>query len=194
MKTLLLVVVSAVIALTVPTQTAAYYGSLGVYSDVGGCDCNILDEAAGLVTVYVVHRDIATGVSGARFKVDGTARPYLTFIAENPLGDPIFILGNIEDGYDVSYGACVTGGLPVMEILFFGSGLSPHCSNLGVVAAPTSTTGQVEVFDCDHEVFPTTGYSASVNPGTECVCFMPIPCIPVPVEGSTWGAIKALYR
>lgn len=190
MKTALIVIVTALV--TVAAPAAAQYGSIGPYADRGGCVCDIVDTY-GLMHVYVVHRDMTAGVKGSRFTISGDALPYLTFLYANPIGD-LFIQGDIVDGYTVSYGDCQTTGLAIMEIGYFGSGLTPNCSDLRVVAAPTASTGEVEAFDCNDEVFPATGGVAYVSVILgECYCTSPY-CVPVPVEDSTWGGIKALYR
>jgi hypothetical protein len=191
-KAVLLVVVTALIVGVVPAPAAAYYGSIGVYADPRGCDCDIVD-AGGLIHVYIVHRDILTGVKGSRFTIGGYALNNLTYLYENPIGDPIRILGNIYDGFLVNYGDCTTGGLAIMEIAYFGSGLTPACSDLWVVAAPTAVTGEVEIFNCNDDVFSASGHGAYVNVDATCGCTNPY-CTPVPVTESTWGNIKALYR
>jgi hypothetical protein len=189
-KTALIVVVTALV--TIVSPTAAQYGWIGVFADRGGCICEIDDRSPNVVVVYVVHRQIMTGVKGSRFTVEGEGT-FLTHLYENPVGDPIYIQGDIVDGYTVSYGECRTGGLAIIEIGYFGQGMSEICSRLRVVAAPTAATGQVEVFDCNDDVFPVSGYVAIVNSTAECWCSDPY-CRPVPVEDSTWGTIKALYR
>jgi hypothetical protein len=188
-----LLVLFVTIVVTASTSTAAEYGTIGVFSEPTGCSCNVDDLVAGLVTVYVVHRDIVDGVEASRFIVRGDAGMTMTFVSESPIGGPIFITGNIVDGYDVFYGMCATGGLAIMTIDYFGLGTSAPCSRLEVVAAPTAVTGEVEVADCDGAVHAATGYWALVNADGSCACEWD-PCTPVPVEETTWGGIKALYR
>jgi len=188
-RVLLAVVLTAMLA----APAAAQYGNIGVYSEPGGCNCDIYDTGpAVVVDVYVVHRYIYEGVQGSSFIVTGDPGMTMIFLAEYPIGGPIFILGNIVDGYTVSYGSCLTGGLAIMRISYLSLGTSVPCSMLEVSPAPTSVTGQVEVWDCGDVVHPAGGGVAMVNP-LGCHCSDPF-CQPVPVEESTWGGIKALYQ
>jgi hypothetical protein len=186
-------VLAVTIAVVAPNPATAQYGSLGVFGDAGGCDCDIDDVTPGLFTVYVVHRDIANGVEGSRFIVRPGAGTLLTYIGEASIGGPIIITGGIVEGYEVFYNMCATGGLAIMTVQFFGQGLSQPCSLVELVAAPSSVTGNVEIFDCSSDVHAVSTTPIFVNATNDCIC-RPGPCTPVPVEETTWGAIKSLYQ
>jgi hypothetical protein len=192
MKRVLLVVI-VTIAVTASTAVAQNYGTIGVYADFGGCDCEIDDLFAGMVTVYVVHRGIVDGVTASQFVVEGSGGMAMVHVSEASIGGPIHITGSIVDGYGVHYGTCVTGDLTIMTIQYFAQGTSAQCSRLDVVAAPTSVLGEVEVSDCDYQLHAATGLGAYVNATIDCACTSAL-CTPVPVEEKTWGGIKALYR
>jgi hypothetical protein len=184
----------AVALATAVAPAMAQYGTLGVYSEPSGCNCNVYDTLPGnLVSVYVVHRGMVQGLQGVRFIVAGGGGMTMTYLAQSKVGPPLEITGNIVDGYNVSYGSCLTGNLLIMEIVYLGTATSATCSWLDVAAAPSSSTGQVEGWDCDGGVVTVGGERTPVNPDATCACEMP-GCQPVPVEGTTWGGIKALYR
>jgi len=168
------------------------YGYLGVFADQGGCYCNVYDSVPGLVNVYVVHRDISQGLTGVRFIITGGGGMTMTYLAEAKMGPPLEITGNMVDGYCVGYGSCITGSLTIMQIVYFGTGTSATCSWLEVSAAPGAVTGQVEGSDCNDQVVVVSGMQTPVNPDTGCECMI-LSCQPVPVDETTWGAIKALY-
>jgi len=187
-----LVVAGALLLIVAPAM--GQYGTLGVYSDETGCECNVYDTLPGtLVNVYIVHRNIVDGLNGVRFIVTGGGGMSMTYLGESKIGPPMEITGNIVDGYNVSYGSCVTGGLTIMQIAYFGMASSSTCSWLEVSAAPGAPGGQVEGSDCDDAAVTVAGLQTPVNPDATCECDVP-GCQPVPVEETTWGNIKALYR
>lgn len=189
----LALIVAGIISL-LATPALGQYGNLRVYSDPTGCECNVYDNVFGsLVEVYVVHRDIVTGLRGVRFIVTGGGGMTMIYLSEAKIGGPLEIGGNIVDGYDVFYGSCVTGSLTIMRITYFASGTSATCSWLEVSAAPTAVTGQVEGDNCDDQVVLVDGLQTPVNPDGTCECIL-LDCLPVPVQQTTWGGIKALYR
>jgi hypothetical protein len=70
---------------------------------------------------------------------------------------------------------------------FFGSN-APTCSRIEIIADPVSLSGQNEGVDCAIPAgknFPM-GWSAFVNADVTCQFS--------PVESTTWGCVKALYR
>jgi hypothetical protein len=180
--------------LLIAAAALGQYGEIGVYTDQGGCDCNVYDSVPGnLVSVYVVHRNISQGLTGVRFVVTGGGGMMMTYLGESKVGPPMEITGNIVDGYDVRYGSCITGSLTIMEILYLGMATSATCSWLEISAAPNAVTGQVEGSDCNETVVVVSGRQTPVNPDDTCECIN-LSCQPVPVEETTWGGIKALYQ
>ena len=117
----------------------------------------------------------------------------MTYLGESKVAPPLEITGNIVDGYDVRYGSCISGSLAIMQILYFGTATSATCSWVEVSAAPAAVTGQVEGSDCNEEVVVVSGRQSPVNPDESCECSV-LGCRPVPVEETTWGGIKSLYR
>ena len=182
----------AVLALAA-TPAVAQYGSVGIYSDATGCDCNVYDQVPGIVNVWIVHRDITQGVTGVSFAIADGGGMTLAYVGESKVGGPIEITGNLVDGYWVGYSSCIAGGLTIMQIQFFGTATSAPCSWLEIAPAPGYAGSGIEAADCDALSVAASGLRTPVNPDAGCVCVNP-GCLPVPVDESTWGGIKALYR
>ncbi|MCK4776515.1 MAG: hypothetical protein KAT30_17080, partial [Candidatus Krumholzibacteria bacterium] len=76
------------------------------------------------------------------------------------------------------------------RIDYFAQGLSPPCSYIQVVADPLAYDPPgIQVADCAFppNVVNATGGDVVVNPDASCMCN-------IPVEETTWGKVKALYR
>lgn len=176
------------VCLTLCVSTAAAQsgaGSIAIFSDQAGTSCDFID-AGSLVTVYVFHVN-HTGAMYSQFKLDISNTSWIH------LGDSGFCLdicGISVDGVFVHYGECRTAPTYLGLAHFFGSS-EPACTTIGIVPDPAAPSGQIEAVDCSDppvKVYPTGGVGV-VNPDGTCPCNPPIP-----VEQSTWGAVKALYH
>ena len=87
----------------------------------------------------------------------------------------------------MGYGSCLASPIVLVPINYFVHGTSAPCSFIDVVAP--LTTGQIEVVDCNNNLLVATGARTFVNPDATCDCNLP-----VPVEETTWGRVKALYQ
>ena len=156
-------------------SSAAWADHFGVYSDGTGTSC-ALGNIAGQFspTATVIHRFTA-GATGSRFKV--TFPPGTAFFGFNT---PYVPVGALNSDLSLGYGTCLSGSIVLGTInAIYGAG-----------------TGQVEKADLQPKIIYTdclfgeyeaTGGSFFVN-GTG-------PCDnSTPVEPSTWGSVKALYR
>jgi hypothetical protein len=153
---------------------------LSIYSDPALTQCTLSDASPGAVSIYVAETtDEATGV---RFRV--APSPGFTGVW---LGDssPYHPIGSSQTDLSLGYGACLDGKFLVLTLTYQMFGTST-CSELAIA--------------------PAVGFPVSI-----CVpCFGETPCIgdeplhvncsgsfdcnPLPVEPSTWGSVKALYR
>ena len=98
------------------------------------------------------------------------------------------VAGNSQQGASVSFAGCLSAPVTVMVILYLCEGAAP-CGQLFLQGSLTLT-------HCDASTVSVTGSTLTVNgvfdvpPGgfdPDCYCAV------VPVEKSTWGAVKALY-
>jgi len=158
----------------------AQAGSIGVFSDATGVNCNFTDTG-GLVQVYIMHVN-TPGATASQFKLEVPAD-------WTHLGDTWnfpTIIGVSIDGVSVAYGGCFPAPIALGAINFFGSA-APACTMINVVADPASLSGSIEAVDCEEfKVFPTGG-AGIVNPDGTCDCS-------TPVQETTWGGVKALYN
>ena len=157
-------------------------GSLGIYADVLGADCNLPDQTPGLTTYHVVHL-CSAGVTASAYRAPKPACFTGTWMSDTNIF-PVTI-GNSQDGVSIGYGACRTGPLHVQSIVFFANGNTPECCLYPVLGMPAS--GNVEVVDCANTLISAYGVTSVVNATGGC------PCGSVRVEESTWGRVKSLY-
>jgi hypothetical protein len=155
-------------------------GSIAVFADAGGSDCNVVDEGS-LVTLYFFH--LATdGATASGWMLDISETGW-TFLSQN-IGWGMFCC--VHTGQSIGYGSCETGAIYLGNANFLGSNVAP-CTYISIVPDPSAPTGKIEAIDCSEtKVFPTGG-QAVVNATPDCLCN-------VPVQETTWGGVKALYR
>jgi hypothetical protein len=180
-RLLLLTVLSLLVAGTAFSQA----GSIGLFPDAAGTVCDFVD-AGGLVQVHYYH-GIHTGATASQWMLDLNGLPWVH------LGDQIqfpTVIGTSITGISIGYGNCQAAPTYLGVSNFFGSN-APTCSSIRIVADPASLSGEIEGVDCAtpaNKTYPT-GMLQMVNadPGCSCPGWSP-------VESSTWGSVKALYR
>ena len=156
-------------------SSAAFADHIGVFSDATGTSCNLGAPGQFSPTATVIHK-FTTGATGSRFKVTfpaGTA-----FFAFNTTYVPI---GALDTDLSLGYGQCLRGEIVLGSILaIYGAG-----------------TGKVEKADLQPIILYTnclfgellaTGGTFYVGENGFCTEGS------TPVEPSTWGSVKALYR
>jgi hypothetical protein len=179
MKRLLFIALCIVCASS--TASAQWVGSIGAFGDAEATDCNITDTGS-LVEVHIIHV-YSIDVTASRFMLDVSATGWAH------LGDTWDFdvhMGTTITGASVAYDACLDGPIHLVTVSFTGNNTAP-CTYIKIVPDPASLYGRIEAADCDQNIiFPTGGW-AIVNVNDNCRC-----CIPV--EQTTWGGVKALYR
>jgi len=180
MKKVLLLTVAMML---VASMAFAQGGHIGLYADVAGTDCFVVDAVPGLVFVYVIH-ELAPGTTAAQWRVqNNSAMSYLGF----SLAPTFLMLGDPSTGAAISYGACLASPIAVGTLQYFASGVSAPCTSLQVVPDPTAISGTIEVVDCALIKHIGTGGIAIVNSDATCHCLID------PVEETTWGRLKSFY-
>lgn len=159
-------------------------GSIGVYVDEYGYDCNIVDSG-GLLSVYVVHTNV-TGAVAAQFAAPAPACMHgVTWVTDSePIG---LYIGNSQTGIAVAYGSCLSSPIRILTITYVTTGSSETCCPYPVIADPHLASGEIEVVNCAESKVYATGLISSVNADGSCRCGA------VVVKEATWGEIKALY-
>jgi hypothetical protein len=158
-------------------------GSIGVFADAAAANCNFVDGGS-LVVVHIVH--VSTyGATASRFMLEVSSAGWMH------LGDTWdfpTVIGTSITGVSVAYGACLEAPIHLGQINFLGT-IAPPCTYIRIVPDPAALSGKIEAVDCAQtKMFPTGG-EGFVNPTFEPGCG----CV-VPVEETTWGGVKALYR
>jgi hypothetical protein len=161
-------------------------GVIQIAADQGVTTCDVTD-VAGLVTVYVFHIN-TIGSTASQFKILPSAGVTMTHLADN---SAFLTIGNSQTGIAIAYQACFTGPLEILSMSYLGSGTSVACSDLTVVEDPTANPPGLFVTDCASPPNKLIGLgsTAIINDDGGCPC----PDI-VPVEETSWGQIKAIYR
>lgn len=181
-------------------------------SDIALQDSNtsacFLVDTPGLHTVQVVHR-FSTGVQAVRFRIAPEPGMNMTYVSET---HPFYSLGNVQNGIAVCFNECRTGTTVVATITYMGYGTTTApCALLRVVPGGQAA-GNAETLDaigCAGEWLVMTGTHLEVRPVGSSGCnycaagaapstFAGEPnffsCSGLPIESSTWGMIKSLYR
>jgi hypothetical protein len=164
---------------------SAHGDTIGLYADFSGVDCNIIDSAPGLLSIFVVHHSPG-GATGCQFAAPMPA----CMVGATYLSDTVafFQIGYSQEGTAVPYGSCQIGATHALTMNFFASGLTEPCCLYPLIADPDVVEGQVVVIDCDNNVVPAAGLVAVINGDGTCPCGYS-----VPVHETSWGRIKALY-
>jgi hypothetical protein len=102
------------------------------------------------------------------------------------------VLGSSQTGFAMGYGICLSSPIHVLTMAFFAAGGTTRCCEYIVDGDPRTYSGQVEVVDCQGNLLIGSGRANTVN-GAPAVCECSTETA-VPVEETSWGAIKALYR
>ena len=155
-----------------------------VFSDLGALSCGFPDVGS-LVQVYVFHVN-SPGATASEWMIETPGWTYLGNSSPFP-----FVIGTPPTGVSISYEACLTGKFKLMTINFLGSA-APNCSFITIEPAPGNNG--VRAVDCAEHSRIIGGGRGVVNPDYTCNtwswCLPPI----VPVEQTSWGQIKALYK
>jgi len=161
----------------------AQAGSVGIFGDAAGTDCNVADVAPGLLNIYAVH--VNTVAIASQFAAPTPACMVgATWLSDTAVW-PVTV-GNSQTGVAVGYGSCQAGNVHVLTLNYFASGTTLPCCYFPVVPHPFAETGQVEVVDCTDALLTASGGTGIINSDSSCLCN-------VPTEETTWGKVKTLY-
>jgi len=178
-KALLLTLVLVVSA----SMAFAQAGSVGLFADTGGTDCNLADLTPGLTAYYAVHVYHA-GAIACQFAAPKPACLLATWLSDTAVF-PVTV-GGSQGGVAIGYGSCQGAPTHVLTINYFTQGLTAPCCVYPVVNDPNIPSGEIEVVDCANNLLVGTGGVGIVNSSPNCDC-------DVPTEDTTWGKVKSLY-
>jgi hypothetical protein len=190
-----------VVVFCVSAAQAQIEGEIAVSAAPGYVDCLILDTGPGVRTIYVIHT-FNMGATASRFRIAAGPGMTMTYLAEDHLFP--MTAGNTQDGISVCYGsggvpACLADDQVLVAIHYMAYGTSTPCSKILVTPHPSAQS--VEAMNCSFN--PVRTWVQDLNVGGSCGCSVRsysgttpqrFDCNPNPVEPTTWGRIKALYR
>jgi hypothetical protein len=177
-------------------------GSIGVFADPSATDYGLYDSAPGLMLVYIVH--VSTpGATGAQFAVPHPWCLGATYLSE-AVTPPYIKIGTCAGpgatGCEIAYAGCRTSPNMILTVQYFAQGTTPNCCCLYVIPDANANPQEILVTDCSDppQLQYATSSLAIVNPAEGCMPDMcgSVTCLnakPVPVEDTSWGAIKMLY-
>jgi hypothetical protein len=179
MKRLVLIAICVLSVAVVANAQLA--GSIGVFTDAGGADCNFVDGGS-LVVAYLLHV-YHDGSTASQFSV---VTPGWMWLGDNIAFAAV--IGNTNVGISIGYGTCQSAPTYLGSVNYLGTIAAP-CSYISVVPDPGALSGEIEGVDCstpEQKTFPTGGQGI-INGDGSCFC-------DTPVEETTWGGIKSLYQ
>jgi len=168
-------------------------GSVAVYSDPGGTNCN-LTEPGGMAFLYYFLAG-SPGASGVEFSTDITGVVAWSHVASVLSDSNWLLIGDFLSGASVAWGDCLSGNIYLGYEILNAIGPSPACSYIYVTGHPVpSIPGETHPIysDCGPsggELHVIHGSYMAINPDETCQCPGTIPA-----EESSWGHIKALYE
>jgi hypothetical protein len=176
-----LVLIALLVVCVAGAANAQLAGSIAVFSDPGGTNCNFVDGGS-LVQAYVYHV-FHDGATASQFRI---VTPGWMWLGDNIAFAAV--IGNTNVGISIGYGTCQAAPTYLGSVNYLGTVAAP-CSYISVVPDPGALTGEIEGVDCstpEQKTFPTGGVGI-INGDGSCDCN-------VPVEETTWGGIKSLYQ
>ena len=175
------VVFLMVAALMAASMVFAQAGSIGIFADNQGTNCNLPDPGPGLTMYYAVHVNTPGATACAYWAPKPTCFTAMYLSDTNMF--PVTV-GNSQIGASIGYGLCKASPIHVSTLNFFTNGGTPFCCYYPVVGMPLS--GQIEVVDCSNNLIYGTGGKGIIKATPACQCN-------VPAEDTTWGQVKSLY-
>ena len=158
-------------------SSAALADHIGVYSDGSASSCNLGNIAGQFSPTATVIHKFATGATTSDFNI--TFPPGTAFFGFNSPYIPVPVV-QPTGGISLGYGQCRTGNIvlgSINAIYAIGTAQIVHSDSFA----------NILYTDCSFASHSATGGTAYV--GTTGNCNEPLP-----VEPSTWGSVKALYR
>jgi hypothetical protein len=174
-------------------------GYIGVYGDPAGATY-LEDTFTGLLVYYVVHV-LTPGATAVQFAIPHPWCFTATYLSE-AVTPPYIGIGNSQTGMAIAYGACVPSPIMILTLHYFSQGTTPNCCCLYIIPDPAANPKEIYVTDCSDppNLLIGSGGANLINRDQNCMCdcggcdsSVCINANPVPVEETTWGAIKMMY-
>lgn len=191
-----LLTVCCVVLLTAGVSQAQT-GTMALFSDQDGTDCNVSDHGGSTcpILVYVIYKGPATS-TGSEFMLYPAGGAALIYLGESL---PIFnsvSAGRADTGIAIAHGGCKSGPLHVLTVIYQGIGASDKCSRLEILPDPRSPHQNgfnIAMVSCQFTIFYAAAGYLTVNPTDDCRCVVGPGGTPTPTFDTSWGQIKSLY-
>ena len=164
--------------------------SIGIYGDAERNSCSLNDVTpGGLRTVHMFH----LGSMSATASQFAAPRP-ACWTGATWVGDQIepsfLVLGDSQTNISIAYSECLEPPIYLGRVNYYGVGTGVTCCEYPVVHADGETN--VWLADCSFRAHAIEAApSVVINPTLACQCGTEPS---VPVQSTTWGRIKAMYR
>jgi len=140
---------------------------VGVYADMQGVNCNIMDSAPGLLPVYCVISN-TPGVTAVQFAAPKPSCMTSTYLSDTNVF-PVTV-GNSQTGVSVGIGTCRNAPVHVLTISYFAMGTTPPCCEYPTIPDPLAPSGEIEFVDCSFSLMLGAGVTSTVNGNSGCPC------------------------
>jgi len=171
---------------TAGSANPALVGRISLYSDAASTQCTLADNEPRLGEVFIVHNTNPYDAYLISFQL--TASPgFAGSWVQDVVPAGMSAVGTSPNGIAIHYQACRKGDVSILRATYQLFGTSSQCSFVRASAYPGF--GFIEASGCSFEMYEVAGGALVVNPNETCPCPEP-----VPVQTSTWGHVKALYR
>lgn len=170
------------------TPLFAQGGTIALFANQDGIDCNLYESEPGLLRIFVFHLFYEPGVRASQFAVPTPGCAVgLIWIGDTCPFPTAVTSGYSPTGIAVPYDGCWDTPLHILTINYWSEAIANECCVFATEPDPRVLSGEIIMVDCDFNTRGATGAHAVLNPTIDCRCAS------VPVERSTWGSVKALY-
>jgi len=158
--------------------------SIALYRDLNADMCAMPSLPLQPHTVYVFH-ELSAGATGSSWRIANTTG----MLSLGSSCDGLSITGDPYTGISLSYGSCLTGTFAICELVLMklSSDPIPGCYQLRVLGYPDNAP---MVTDCSDNPIAAGGGFFTFDFEGKINCW---DCS-TPVESTTWGRVRAMYR
>ncbi len=157
-----------------------HIGTVSLYADSNFTETTVVDTVPRVLRVYVVHKQPARAYYGIQFKVAESPGFTGTWVTEE---SPFVVaIGTSQTGISIAYGSCLAPPTHLLTMLYVLDGKSVADSYVEAQAHPGAEFSEIEAYLCAGMWDYPAGGRLEVKPNV------------VPIEETTWGRIKVIYK
>lgn len=160
-------------------------GVMSLYADPAFTTCNVANPSA-VQYAYVVL-DATSGATAVQYALSDNTGGAIVWLADQYMFP--LVLGNSQSGVAVSFGGCLQGQIHVQNVVYTVESEPGICTFIEFVPDPGAPTGGLEAVNCSQVKWAPESDILTFRADGTCWC-----STIRPVEASTWGRVKSLYR